>query len=96
MEVEMTLEDFVDESIRVSREHNYHPTTFIGMWQKDRSPAPIKRLVESSEPKSGYKRLVALGLKDWSLEAAVVKFPDRFSKDTLAYAEARLKGILDA
>jgi hypothetical protein len=55
----------------------------------------VKR-VESSEPKSGYRRLKDLGLLEWSLEAAVTKFPEEFSKRTLEYARARLDGILDA
>lgn len=92
----MTLEEFVDEGIRRARAVGYHPTTFMSMWANDRSTKPIEKLVISSEPKSGYQRMVTAGLKDWTLESAVVKFPHLFSREAKAYAQARLDGKLDA
>jgi hypothetical protein len=91
----MTLEEFVDESISRAQARDYTPNWFIGMWNEDRSHAPIERLVKTAEAKSGYKRMVQIGLKDWTLEAAVVRFPKRFSKEAFAYASARLEGLLD-
>jgi len=92
----MTLEQFIDESIKRSSAVGYHPTAFMAMWAKDRSTAPIERLVISSEPKSGYRRMVKEGLKDWTLEAAVMAYPQQFSATARTYAEARLSGTLDA
>jgi hypothetical protein len=92
----MTLEEFIDESINVAKSHRYVPSIFMAMWAQDRSIAPIVRLVESSEKKSGYVRMEKLGLKEWTLEAAVLKYPERFSRKTQEYARARLDGILDA
>lgn len=92
----MTLEEFVDESIRKAQAVGYHPTTFMAMWKQDRSTTPIERLVVSSEPKSGYKRMVREGLKEWTLESAVLKYPGRFTRTAKEYAKARLDGILDA
>lgn len=93
----MTLDEFIDESIRRSRAKGYHPSIFIDMRQKFGAIAATKRLVETSEPQSGFKRLKQLGLLDWSLEAAVLKFPNEFpDKKTQEYAKARLDGIFDA
>jgi hypothetical protein len=91
----MTLEEFVDESISRAQARGYTPNWFVGMWNDDRSLAPIEQLVKTSEAKSGYKRMVRIGLKDWTLEAAVVKYPERFSKEAIAYANARLEGLLE-
>lgn len=94
----MTLEQFIDESIRRSAEKGYHPTTFLRMRQDYGTVGTIKRLVENGERQSGFVRLKELNLLDWSLEAAVLKFPNEpgFTRTTKAYAEARLSGILDA
>ncbi|MFG1345112.1 hypothetical protein V5F59_09485 [Xanthobacter autotrophicus DSM 431] len=94
----MTLEQFIDESIQVSRTKGYHPTTFMRMRADYGTVGAIRRLVETGEKQSGFVRLRELGLLDWSLEAAVIKFPDEpgFTRTTIAYAEARLQGILDA
>lgn len=94
----MTLDEFVDNCVAVSIEHGYHPTRFLEMRQSGAYPLVglIKHLVETSEPRSGFVRMKQLGLADWTLEAAVVKFPDEFTTDTLAYAKARLAGTLDA
>ncbi len=92
----MTLEEFVDESLRRSAAIGYHPTAFMAMWARDRSSGPIERWVISSDPKAGYRRMVKAGLQDWTLEAAVMKYPERFTPKARIYAEARLSGSLDA
>ncbi len=92
----MSLEDFVRESIQRSVAKKYHPTVFQRMWQEHGLVPAIKRLVESSEPQSGFRRLKELDLLPWSLEAAVLKFPNEFTEKTIAYATARLDGKLDA
>lgn len=93
----MTLEQFIDESIKRSAEKDYHPTTFMRMRRDYGTIRAIKRLVESSERQSGFRRLQELGMLDWSLEAAVLKFPEDFpDRKTAEYARARLDGILDA
>ncbi len=93
----MTLEPFIDESIKRSNKKGYHPTTFIRMRSDYGTIPAIKRLVESGEPQSGFRRLKELGMLDWSLEAAVLKFPQDFpDRKTAEYARARLDGILDA
>lgn len=87
------LESFVDETIRVAREHGYHPTVFIGMRDRHGTVSAITKLVESGEVQSGFKRLKALGLLDHTIEAAVLKFPAQFSPQTKECAEFRLRVV---
>ncbi len=92
----MTLDQFVDELIRRARPRGYTPTTFMRMRAEYGTASAIRRLVETSEAQSGFHRLRELGMSDWCLEAAVLKFPDQFTKRTIDYARARLAGIFDA
>lgn len=84
------LEAFIDETIKLGAAKGYHPTTFIGMRERHQTLEAISRLVTSGDIQTGFKRLVGLGLKDWTIEAAVVKFPDEFSRDVREAAEWRL------
>ncbi len=100
----MTLEQFIVESLKRSSEKKYHPTGFLQMVPKAFPSESarlglieaIRRCVESSEPKSGFRRMVDLDLKDWTLEAAVLRFPELFKPQAIAYAETRLKGGFNA
>jgi hypothetical protein len=85
------LEKFIDESIRLSLSRGYPPTTFQRMRRDYGTVEAIERLVKSGEIQSGFKKLLHLGLSEWSIEAAVLKFPDRFSKDAIQCAEFRLR-----
>lgn len=86
------LETWVDESIRLSGTKGYFPTDFMRMRRANsgRSVEPIERLVQSGDIQSGFRRMKQIGLIDWSLEAAVRKFPARFTKQALSCAEFRL------
>ena len=93
----MTLEEFVNESIRQSAAKGYNPTTFMTMREKYTTIEAINKLLKTSDPQSGYKRMVQLGLKEWTLESAVQMFPAIFTdKLVQANATARLEGLLDA
>jgi hypothetical protein len=85
------LEAFVDETLRRSAEHKYHPTTFIGMRGRHGTLTAISRLVVNGDIQSGFKRLCQLGLKEWTIESAVLKFPEEFSTDVQECAAFRLK-----
>lgn len=85
------LEAFVDETILRGREKGYIPTIFIGMRQDLETIPAISRLVRSGDIQSGFKRLQALGLLEWTIEAAVEKFPEEFSKDDRECATFRLR-----
>ena len=87
----LALEAFIDETIRRSRENGYHPTTFISMRERYQTVPAISRLVQNGDVQSGFKRLNELGLVDWTIEAAVMKFPDEFSADTRECAAFRLR-----
>lgn len=89
------LEAFIDETIRVSREHSYHPTIFIDMRARLGTIPAITQLVESGDIQSGFRRLEALGLVDHTIEAAVVCFPDQFSRQARECAEFRLRIVRD-
>lgn len=88
-----TIDEYIDETIRVSAVHGYHPTEFIAMRIRYGTVECIKRLLKNGDIQSGFKRLCELGLKEHTIEAAALKFPDQFSKDELASAEWRLKQI---
>lgn len=84
------LEAFIDESIRVSGKHGYHPTAFIGMRERHRTLGAISRLVVSGDIQSGFRRMQELGLLQWTVEEAVMRFPDEFSSEVRQAAEWRL------
>jgi hypothetical protein len=84
------LEAFIDETIRLAKEHNYSPTVFRGMRAQYGTVAAIEKLVQSGDVQSGFKRLESLGLLEWSIEAAVIKFPERFTRAARECAQFRL------
>ena len=84
------LEAFIDEAIRLSAANGYHPTVFIGMRARHGTVAAIEKLVVSPDLQSGFMRLRELGLLDWTIEAAVLKFPARFSRHARECAQFRL------
>jgi hypothetical protein len=87
------LEHFIEESVRRSKEKGYYPTAFEAMRVRWGTKEAMRRLVISGEIQSGFKRLVPLGLKDWSVEAGVVKFADEFGKEERQAAQWRLDQV---
>jgi hypothetical protein len=87
------LEAFVDETIRLSKGRGYNPTTFVGMRHQFGTIDAIERLVQSGEMQSGFKRLKQLGLLDWTIESAVIKFAAEFSNNAKQCAEWRLQQV---
>jgi hypothetical protein len=87
------LEAFVDEAIRLSKERGYNPTIFVGMRHQHGTIDAIERLVQSGDMQSGFKRLKQLDLIDWTIEAAVKKFPTEFSHNAKQCAEWRLQQV---
>jgi hypothetical protein len=51
----------------------------------------ISKPVQGRDMQSGLKRLQRVGLLDWSIEAAVIKFPNEFTASDRVNAEFRLK-----
>jgi hypothetical protein len=88
-----SLEAFIDEGIRLSKKRGYNPTIFIGMRHEHGTIDAIERLVQSGEIQSGFKRLKQLSLLDWTIEAAVIKFPAEFSNNAKQCAEWRIQQV---
>ena len=84
------LDAFIDEGIQLSLKRGYNPTVFIGMRTRHGTVDAISRLVISGDLQSGFKRLHRMGLLDWTIEAAVLKFPTEFSADARKCAEFRI------
>ena len=54
----------------------------------------IERLVQSGDIQSGFKRLQQLNLLEWTIEAAVTKFPSgEFGRHARECAEWRLAQV---
>ncbi len=68
------LEQFIDQGIRLGAELGYYPTVFMQMRERWGTVGAMKRLVVSGDIQSGFRRLHTLGLRDWSIEAGVIKF----------------------
>jgi hypothetical protein len=90
------LEAWVDESIRRSRARGYHPTDFIAMRDRHGTVLAMERLMQSGQIQSGLARLNSLGMaQEWSVEAGILRFPDRFSLVARQAAQFRLDHIAD-
>lgn len=85
------LEAFIDETIERAVERGYRPTVFQRMRRDHGTLVAIEKLVQSGDIQSGFKRLRELGLLEWSIEAAVLKFPSEFSRAARECAEWRLR-----
>jgi hypothetical protein len=72
------LESWIDESIRISEQHGYFPNAFKAMRSRHGTVRAIERLVSSGDIQGGFKRLRELNLLRWTIEQAVVNFPDDF------------------
>jgi hypothetical protein len=84
------LEAFIDKTIELGAAQGYHPTIFIDMQRELGTVKAIKKLVVSGDIQSGFKRLVGLGLRDCTIEAAVLKYPTHFTRGELEAAKYRL------
>ena len=87
------LEAFIDEALRRAQEKDYHPTAFVGMRARRGTLEAISRLVRSGDMQSGFRRMKELGLLDWTIEAAVLKFPHEFTRDDRECAFFRLQQV---
>lgn len=88
-----TIDEYIDETIRISAAHGYHPTEFIAMRIRYGTVECIKRLLKNGDIQSGFKRLCELGLKEHTIEAAALKYPQFFTPAELEAAQWRLDQI---
>jgi hypothetical protein len=85
------LDDFIDEMLGLAGGLGYVPTKFLAMRESLGTQGAIERLVVTGDIQSGFKRLHSLGLLDYTIEAAVVRFPHIFTNAQIrAAAEWRL------
>jgi hypothetical protein len=89
------LDAFIDETVRRAKSQGYHPTVFQGMRAQHGTVLAIEKLVKSGDVQSGFKRLKDLGLLDWTIEAAVVRFSEKFTPAARECAEFRLRLVRD-
>ena len=85
------LELHIDNVIDVCRRHGYNPASFVRMREYYGTVEAIGRCIADSPAQSGFNRLRELKVLDWSLEAAVLKFPDEFSDDVKKRARWRIE-----
>ncbi len=85
------LEQFIDQGIRLGAELGYYPTVFMQMRERWGTVGAMKRLVVSGDIQSGFRRLHTLGLRDWSIEAGVIKFTNLFTVGEQQAAVFRLE-----
>jgi hypothetical protein len=72
------LDAFIDESLERTRKKGYLAPIFRKMRHELGTVEAMRRLAEADVLQSGLRELAHLGLLDWSVEAGVLKFPDRF------------------
>jgi hypothetical protein len=90
------LEAWVDESIRRSQARGYYPTDFADMRERHGTVSAMERLMQSGQIQSGLVRLHTLGMaQEWSVEAGILRFPERFSFAARTAAQFRLDHIDD-
>lgn len=90
------LEAFNDEAIEIAIANGYNPTIFKGMRARYGTLEAMERIVQNGEIQSGFKRLKALGLAEkWSVEAGILKFASKFSRNAVECARWRLRQLDD-
>ena|ERR1700690_76743 len=91
MPASAALEAFIDESIGVAVNRGYTPTIFQRMRRDHGTLEAMERLVKSGDIQSGFKRLKQLDLLQWTIEGAILRFPDEFSRDARECARWRIE-----
>jgi hypothetical protein len=84
------LEKHIDEGIRRSGDIGYYPERFVQMRRHLGTKGAMERLVTSGDIQTGFQKLVDAGMPEWTMEAAVIKFPALFGKNVHAAAQWRL------
>ena len=89
----MTLDQFVNELISRSASAGFQLFQLTQMRDEYGTVSAVQALVERSEDTSGLAFLVEHELQGWSLEAAVVNYPNHFPSETVGLARSRLAKI---
>jgi len=89
------LEAWVDDSIQLVEAKGYRPSEFIAMRERYGTAPAMERLMRSGTVQSGFIRLKKLGMIEWSVEAGILKFRERFTEPACDAAAWRLDHIDD-
>lgn len=84
------LEAFVNESLERSWNKGYPARVFRRMRYDYGTEEAMRRLAEADALQTGLLELAKRDLLDWSVEAGVLRFPDRFP-GRLTQASAKFK-----
>jgi hypothetical protein len=85
------LELWADEAIRRCRAAGYHGV-FEEMRGRHGTDGAMARLVRSADIQSGFFRCM---LREWTIEAGILRFPDRFTVEEREAAQFRLDHVDD-
>jgi hypothetical protein len=88
-----TIEAFIEESIRHWRAHHVENALFMEMREVHGTVGAIKALLHKAGTASELHEFALSGLYDWSIEAAVIKFPAEFSPADVERARRRIDQI---
>lgn len=84
------LRVFVYEGIRRGAAKGFDPSAFIKLLDTYEMKRAISKLVTGDDILGDFQRLVELDLVNWTVEAAVEKFPSEFSERDIECARIRL------
>lgn len=91
LDFQLALEDQLEQTIK----HGYHPTTFITMKERYGGVRACKRLIRTSDEKSGFERLKDMNRLDLTIEALIIDnlelFGQLFEPDEIEVCEFKLK-----
>src|SRR3954451_6198039 len=90
------LEAYMDQAIRRCRRAGYRGFVFEVLREQLGTIGAIERLVCSGQLQSGFKRMQALGLLEWTAEYAAVDFRSEFKRTVVEAAEWRLQCVRGA
>lgn len=84
------LEEFVDKSIQVNSSLGNVQDKLKDMREREGTVRTITNLVAMGTTATGYHNAIKLDLVEWSMEAAVCRFPDQFDLKTRLRAQLQL------
>jgi len=94
-ELAATFEERLRESIRLSIELGYNPTTFTEMLERHGGVQTAKRLIAAGEIQSGIRRMAELGRLDITMERIMLEteFSSLFTEGDVESARWRLEEV---
>jgi hypothetical protein len=85
------LEAYADTMLHRAAEKGFRPTVLIRLRETYGTVRAFSKLFRTDDIESGFRQMKQLGLIEWSIEAAVVKFSREFDQVDVDLARRRLK-----